>query len=53
VLRLDRTVPSDLGVGLAPRFDLFMRGRSSVAVDLKHSAGAEFALKLLDAADAS
>lgn len=53
VLRLDRTVPSDLGVNLAPRFDLFMRGRSSVAVDLKHPAGVEFALKLLDAADAS
>src|ERR1700722_13134175 len=53
VLRLDRTVPSDLGVALAPRFDLFMRGRSSVAVDLKHPAGVEFALKLLDAANAS
>jgi alpha-methylacyl-CoA racemase len=53
VLRLDRIVPSDLGVGLAPRFDLFMRGRSSVAVDLKHPAGVEFALKLLEAVDAS
>lgn len=53
VLRLDRTCRVISASLFAPRFDLFMRGRSSVAVDLKHPAGVEFALKLSDAADAS
>lgn len=52
VLRLDRTIPSGLGVDKPVRFDLIMRGRPSVAVDLKHPEGVALALKLLDRADA-
>lgn len=52
VLRLDRTVPSGLGLDKPPQFDLILRGRSSVAVDLKHPDGVALALRLLDGADA-
>ena len=52
VIRLDRTVPSGLGVDKPPRFDLLARGRRSVAVDLKRPDGVALALRLLDRADA-
>ena len=51
VLRLDRTVPSGLGVDKPARFDLLARGRPSVMVDLKHPGGQTLALRLLDGAD--
>src|ERR1700723_1277192 len=53
VVRLDRTGPSDLGVSKPTRFDLLMRGRRSIAIDLKRAAGIDLALQLLERADAS
>jgi len=53
VIRLDRTAPADLGVPKPTQFDLLMRGRRSVAIDLKRAAGVELALKLVERADAS
>ncbi len=53
VIRLDRTVASDLGVAKPTRFDLLMRGRRSIAIDLKRPAGIHLALELLERADAS
>ena len=35
VLRLDRTQATDLGVPVAPRFDVLGRGKRSLAIDLK------------------
>lgn len=52
VLRVDRTVPSGLGITVDPKFDLLKRGRRSVAVDLKHPRGAEVVLRLVEQADA-
>jgi len=53
VVRLDRTGPSDLGVSKPTRFDLLMRGRRSIAIDLKQAAGIDLALQLVERADAS
>lgn len=52
VLRLDRTEPSGLGIGMAPRFDLLNRGRRSLAIDLKRPDGSAAALRLIGRADA-
>jgi alpha-methylacyl-CoA racemase len=52
VLRVDRTEPSGLGIGMEPRFDLLKRGRRSVAVNLKDPQGVETLLRLVDRADA-
>ncbi len=52
VIRLDRTEPSGLGIEKPTRFDLTMRSRPSVAVDLKHPEGLALALDLLATADA-
>ena len=52
VLRVDRTVPSGLGIVVDPKFDVLKRGRRSVAVDLKDPRGAEVVLKLVEQADA-
>ncbi len=52
VLRLDRTGPSGLGIGMAPRFDLLNRGRRSLAIDLKRPDGRAAALRLIGQADA-
>jgi alpha-methylacyl-CoA racemase len=53
VVRLDRTAPSDLGVHKPTRFNLLMRGRRSIAIDLKEPAGIDLALQLVARADAS
>jgi alpha-methylacyl-CoA racemase len=53
VIRLDRTGPNDLGVSKPARFDLLMRGRRSIAIDLKRAAGVDLALQLISRADAS
>jgi alpha-methylacyl-CoA racemase len=53
VVRLDRTAPSDLGVHKPARFDLLMRGRRSIAIDLKQPSGIDLALQLVARADAS
>jgi alpha-methylacyl-CoA racemase len=52
VIRLDRTEPSGLGIEKPARFDLTMRSRPSVAVDLKHPEGLALAFDLLATADA-
>jgi len=52
VIRLDRTQPSGLGIDKPVRFDLTLRSRPSVAVDLKHPEGLALALDLLAGADA-
>ncbi len=52
VIRLDRTEPSGLGIEKPTRFDLTMRSRPSVAVDLKHPEGLALTFDLLATADA-
>jgi alpha-methylacyl-CoA racemase len=52
VIRLDRVTPSDLGIGVPPRFELLSRSRPSVAVDLKRTDGIALAADLVAKADA-
>ncbi len=51
VVRVDRLLPSGLGLALERRFDVNGRGRRSVALDLKAAAGRDAVLRLLDSAD--
>lgn len=51
VIKVDRPTPSDLGTPKAAKFELTSRGRHSLAVDLKKSAGVELALQLIGNAD--
>ena len=51
VIRIDRVEPSGLGVTLDPKYDVTARGRRTVALDLKQSAGRDAALRLIDGAD--
>jgi alpha-methylacyl-CoA racemase len=52
VLRIDRPGPQDLGVARPLRYDLLLRGRHSLAVDLKRPEGKALALRLVERADA-
>jgi alpha-methylacyl-CoA racemase len=52
VLRIDRTEPSGLGLNKPPQFDLLLRGRKRIALDLKSPQGVECALRLVSRADA-
>ena len=52
VVRVDRLTDSGLGIDMAPHFHLLNRSRPSIAVDLKHPAGVETVLRLVDGADA-
>jgi alpha-methylacyl-CoA racemase len=52
VLRIDRPGPQDLGVARPRRYDLLLRGRHSLAVDLKRPEGKALALRLVERADA-
>jgi alpha-methylacyl-CoA racemase len=52
VLRLDRTGSSGLGLEKPVRFDLIMRGRQSLRIDLKHPLGLDLARRLVTNADA-
>lgn len=53
VVRVDRTIASDLGLAFAAnRADVRRRGRPSIAVDLKHADGVQTVLSLVEKADA-
>ncbi len=51
VLRIDRKEPASLGVPRPMRFDLLLRNRRSVPVDLKHPPSVEFVLDLIARSD--
>ena len=51
VLRIDRKEPSGLGVPRPARFDLLLRNRRSVPLDLKQPAAVEFVLDLVGRSD--
>ena len=52
VIRVDRKEPSGLGAPRPVQFDLGLRNRSSIRVDLKDPAAIDLVLELLDQADA-
>lgn len=52
VVRVDRPAASGLGVPIDPKFDLVLRGRRSLAIDLKNTAGRDTVLRMIDQADA-
>lgn len=52
VLRLERPGTSDLGLWRPRRFDLLLRGRPAIVVDLKSEKGRALALSLVERADA-
>jgi len=52
VLRVDRLVPSGLGVPRPQRLDLLNRGKRTLSVDLKAPAGVTFARRLVACSDA-
>ena len=51
VLRVDRKEPAALGVPRPQKFDLLLRNRRSVPVDLKDAKAVEFVLGLVDTSD--
>ncbi|MFO1286976.1 MAG: CaiB/BaiF CoA-transferase family protein [Rubrivivax sp.] len=51
VIRLDRVEPSGLGIERPPRFDLALRGKRTLKVDLKTEAGRRTALAFVRRAD--
>lgn len=51
VLRIDRTVPSALGIARPLEFDLLLRNRQSIALDLKKREAVDLALRLIERAD--
>lgn len=52
VIRVDRPVETGLGVPIEPKYDLILRGRRSLAIDLKNAAGRDVVLQMIDQADA-
>jgi alpha-methylacyl-CoA racemase len=52
VLRVDRTEPSGLGIERPPQFDLLLRGKRTLKVDLKKTEGVALARALVQRADA-
>jgi alpha-methylacyl-CoA racemase len=52
VLLVDRPGDSDLGIARERRFDVMLRGRRSLVLDLKSGAGIEAALRVCERADA-
>ncbi len=51
VIRVDRTQPSGLGVQRPEKFDLLLRNRRSVPLDLKDPAAVELVLKMVARSD--
>jgi alpha-methylacyl-CoA racemase len=52
VVRIDRPAASGLGVEVEAKFDLLLRGRHSLAIDLKSDAGRDVLLQMIEQADA-
>jgi crotonobetainyl-CoA:carnitine CoA-transferase CaiB-like acyl-CoA transferase len=52
VLRIDRVEPAELGIRRPPGFDLVLRSRKAIALDLKRPGHAALALELIADADA-
>jgi alpha-methylacyl-CoA racemase len=52
VLLVDRPADAGLGFGRERRFDVMLRGRRSIVLDLKSAAGVAAALRLCEKADA-
>jgi len=52
VLRIDRKQPVELGLKRALSFQLLLRSRSSIALDLKNPKAVELALQIVGGADA-
>jgi alpha-methylacyl-CoA racemase len=52
VLLVDRPADADLGFGRERRFDVMLRGRRSIVLDLKSASGVAAALRLCEKADA-
>lgn len=52
VLRIERKAPAKLGIERPLKFNLLLRGRKQIAVDLKAKAGVEFVLSMVEEADA-
>ena len=51
VIRVDRLAPSGLGIERPPRFDLLLRGKRTLKMDLKQPAGLALARALVARAD--
>jgi crotonobetainyl-CoA:carnitine CoA-transferase CaiB-like acyl-CoA transferase len=51
VLRIDRPDAQDLGVNRPLKYNLLLRSRDTLAVDLKQPAGRELVLRLIEKAD--
>jgi crotonobetainyl-CoA:carnitine CoA-transferase CaiB-like acyl-CoA transferase len=52
VIRIERKSPSGLGVQRPRKYDLLLRSRGAVAVDLKTRDGVDFVRELIESADA-
>ena len=52
VLRIDRKEPADLGIRRPLKYDLLLRNRKSIALDLKDPRAVEVVLQLVERADA-
>lgn len=51
VLRIERLTESDLGIRRPIKYDLLMRGRKAIALDLKNRDSIEIVLRLIESAD--
>ncbi len=51
VLRVERKVDAGLGIARPLKYNLLLRGRKQIAVDLKSRAGVDFVLSLVEEAD--
>ena len=52
VIRIDRLEPSGLGAPQERKYDLLLRSRPAIAIDLKQKNAVDLALRLIDTADA-
>ncbi|MFK8015862.1 MAG: CaiB/BaiF CoA transferase family protein [Gammaproteobacteria bacterium] len=52
LIRIDRPVVGDLGLGMPTKYDIMNRSRPTLAVDLKSPEGVELVLRLCEDADA-